>query len=329
MTTKSALPHQPRFRDGVTLAREGATIDVSYRDGGCVIELDPATAEQSAGFVAALQDGGQPRDELAARYDQLPITTLLDQLDGLGLITDTPAMLPAGITGGQCYRRARRAYQRTMADAALWYPRQLSTALKEQTVTRGQLIGYAIEYYHVVAFCPRVLAPLLAQADDHTSMMMARRFYQSEMNHDRMLLQSLAAVDIDPTTTTLQPLPSTFAMVASLGVLAAQFPLALKAVLFVLEEPQPEFNDAFQKNCERLGLPSGFVAPIARHSDVNEGEAHDDISRDLLERVEFVTEEEAIEVEKAVTDLTEQLAAAGQEMHDWYAGADEVRLRDF
>jgi Iron-containing redox enzyme len=282
VSTKSALPHQPRFQGGVTLAREGAMIDVSHRGGGCVIELDPATAEQSAGFLAALQDGGWPRDVLAARYDQLPIATLLDQLDGLGLITDAPAMLTAGITGGQCYRRARR-----------------------------------------------VLAPMLAQADDYASMMIARRFYQSEMNHDRMLLQSLAAVDIDPTTTTLQPLPSTFAMVASLGVLAAQFPLALKAVLFVLEEPQPEYNDAFRQNCERLGLPSGFVAPIARHSDVNEGEAHDDISRDLLERVELVTEEEAIEVEKAVTDLTEQLAAAGQEIHDWYGGTDEVRLRDF
>jgi hypothetical protein len=323
------LPHRPRFRDGVVLGRTDNTIDVSYRDGGCLIELAGSTGEQSAAFLTALQAGDLARDELRSRFHELGVDDILDQLDGLGLITDAVSPVPAGISGSQCYRRARRTYVSALEEASGRFPRQLSTVLADGSATRGQLIGYAIEYYHVVAFCPRVLAPMLAQADDFESMMMTRRFYQSEMNHDRMLLQSLAAVDIDPTVTQLQPLPSTFAMMASLGVLAAQFPLALKAVLFVLEEPQPEFNDAFQANCERLGLPAGFVNPIARHSDVNEGESHDDISRDLLARVEFVTEEEAIEVEKAVADMSEQLAAAGQEMLEWYGATDEVRLRDF
>lgn len=113
----------------------------------------------------------------------------------------------------------------------------------------------------------------------------------------------------------------------SLGVHAAQFPLALKAVLFVLEEPQPEFDEQFISNCHRLGLPKEFFEPIARHSDVNEGESHDDISRDLLERVNYVSAEEMIEIEKAVADMVEQLAAAGQEMCDWYGSSPELRLR--
>lgn len=321
------LPRRPVFRSGVEVIVGERSADLSYRDGGCTIEFDDGRTQQAGALLEALRAGGTSRDRLIERFPALPVPDVLQQLDVQGLLTDTPSAAPRGISGAQAYRRARRCYLATMAEASARYPRQLSCALADQTVTREQLIGYAIEYYHVVAYCPRVLAPALAQVDDHDSMILLRRFYQSEMNHDRMLVRSLAAVGIDPVATPLLPLPSTFAMMASLGVYAAQFPLALKAVLFVLEEPQPEFNEQFISNCHRLGLPQEFVEPIARHSDVNEGESHDDISRDLLERVHYVGVEEMIEIEKAVADMAEQLAAAGQEMHDWYGSSPELRIR--
>lgn len=321
------LPRRPVFRPGTDLTISERSADISYRGGGCVIDFEDDSAEQAGRLLAALRAGGASRDDLVQEFTGLPVTDVLHQLDVQGLLTDAVSPAPAGITGGQAYRRARRCYIATMAEAGARYPRQLSTALTDETVTRAQLIGYAIEYYHVVAYCPRVLAPALAHADDHQSMMLLRRFYQSEMNHDRMLVRSLAAVGIDPVETPLLPLPSTFAMMASLGVYAAQFPLALKAVLFVLEEPQPEFNEAFVANCRRLELPDGFVEPIARHSDVNEGESHEDISRELLERITYVSGEECVELEKVVADMAEQLAAAGQEMCDWYGSSPELRLR--
>jgi hypothetical protein len=323
----AALPRRPVLRAGVALDVDDVRADLSYRDGGCVFDLDADTAASARRFLEALRTGGATRDDLGAAYPELPVDDVLDQLDVHGLLTDTPRAAPAGLTGAQAYRRARRCYLATMAAAGDLAPRQLSARLFDGTVTRAQLVGYAIEYYQVVAHCPRVLAPALALADDHTSMMLLRRFYQSEMNHDRMLLRSLNAVGIDPVAQPLQPLPSTFAMMASLGVLASTFPLGLKAVLFVLEEPQPEFNDAFVAESRRLGLPEEFVAPIAQHSDVNEGESHDDISADLFDRVGYVSAEEMVEIEKAVADMAEQLAVAGQEMADWYGAADEPRLR--
>jgi hypothetical protein len=323
----ATLPRRPVLRSGVVLEIDDARADLSYHNGGCIIDLDASTADQARRFLEALRSGEKTRDELGAAYPALPVGEVLDQLDVHGLLTDAPRAAPVGLTGTQAYRRARRCYLATMAAAGELWPRQLSARLFDGSVTRAQLIGYAIEYYQVVAYCPRVLAPALAQADDHTSMMLLRRFYQSEMNHDRMLLRSLDAVGIDPVAHPLQPLPSTFAMMASLGVLASTFPLGLKAVLFVLEEPQPEFNEAFVAASRRHGLPEAFVAPIAQHSDVNEGESHDDISADLLDRIGYVSQEETIEIEKAVADMAEQFAVAGQEMAGWYGQADEPRLR--
>jgi len=321
------LPRRPVFRPGVDLVISERSADVGYRGGGCVIDFEDGSAVQAGRLLETLRSGGASRHDLVREFTKLPVSDVLHQLDVQGLLTDAVSTAPAGITGGQAYRRARRCYVATMAASGPCYPRQLSTALTDETVTRAQLIGYAIEYYHVVAYCPRVLAPALAHADDHESMMLLRRFYQSEMNHDRMLVRSLAAVGIDPVKTPLLPLPSTFAMMASLGVYATQFPLALKAVLFVLEEPQPEFNESFIANGRRLGLPDGFIEPIARHSDVNEGESHEDISRELLERITYVSTEECVELEKVVADMAEQLAAAGQEMCDWYGSSAELRLR--
>ncbi|MFE7201414.1 iron-containing redox enzyme family protein [Pseudonocardia alni] len=323
----ASLPRRPVFRPGVALHMEPREVDLTYRGGGCLIELDEATADQARDLLSALRLGGSTREELKSQYRDLEVETILGQLDAQGLLTDSPGAAPSGFTGGQAYRRARRRYLTTMAKAGEFYPRQLSERLFQGTAAQTELIGYAIEYYHVVAHCPRVLAPALAQADDHKSMMMLREFYQSEMNHDRMLIRSLSTLGIDPVKSALLPLPSTFAMMSSLGVLAATFPLGLKAALFVLEEPQPEFNESFVKNCKRLDLPDAFIAPIAQHSDVNEGESHDDISADLFDRIEYVSPEEMQEIEKAVSDMAEQLAAAGQEITDWYGAERRLRLR--
>ena len=101
----------------------------------------------------------------------------------------------------------------------------------------------------------------------------------------------------------------------------------MKATLFVLEEPQLEFNEAFLRNAKRLGLPQDFWKPISAHSDVNDDEEHEAISLDLMSTVEYVGAEEAHEVLLCVADMCEHLVATGQEISGWYGESEDVRLR--
>ncbi|UTT51134.1 MULTISPECIES: iron-containing redox enzyme family protein [Rhodococcus] len=289
--------------------------------------LGDSEYEQGEAFSLELSAGGASRDSLLTKYPGLPIEDALKELDEGGFLTESPSISPEGITGKQLYREARRVYDAVIAQAAEIYPRQISQKLLDDTVTQAELIGYAIEYYHVVAFCPRVLAPGLTHADDYETTMAFRRFYQAEQNHDRMLLKSLSAVGIDPRRQAIQPLPATFSMMTSLGIYAYHFPLAMKATLFVLEEPQLEFNEAFLRNAKRLGLPQDFWKPISAHSDVNDDEEHEAISLDLMSTVEYVGAEEAHEVLLCVADMCEHLVATGQEISGWYGESEDVRLR--
>ncbi len=318
----------PKLRDVVSVDKSDGRLALSVGEREIAFSFDGDLAyRQGEEFVSDLSGGGLSRDLLISKYPALPIEHALKELDEDGFLTESPEVPPEGITGRQLYREARRVYDAVMAEAADIYPNQVSAKLLDDTVTRAELIGYAIEYYHVVAFCPRVLAPGLSQADDYEAMMAFRRFYQAEQNHDRMLLKSLSAVGIDPRVQALQPLPATVSMMTSLGIYAYQFPLAMKAVLFVLEEPQLEFNDAFLRNAKRLGLPQDFWKPINAHSDVNEDEDHEAISLDLMSTVEYVGSDEAHEVLLRVADMCEHLVATGHEVTEWYGGSEDVRLR--
>lgn len=318
----------PKLRDSVSIDKDERSVALSLGNREVTFSFSgPAEYQQGETLVSDLSSGGVARNALISKYPELPVAEALKELDEDGFLTETPTIPPKGISGRQLYREATRVYDAVMAEAAVVYPNQISQKLLDDTVTRAELIGYAIEYYHVVAFCPRVLAPGLAHADDYETMMAFRRFYQAEQNHDRMLLKSLAAVGIDPRGQGIQPLPATFAMMTSLGIYAYHFPLATKTVLFVLEEPQLDFNEAFLRNAKRLRLPEDFWKPINAHSDVNEDGDHEAISLDLMSTVDYVGPEEAHEVLLALADVCEHLVATGQQVGEWYGAAEEVRLR--
>ena len=124
----------------------------------------------------------------------------------------------------------------------------------------------------------------------------------------------------------VQPLPATAAIMASLGVYAYQCPLALIATLFPMEEPELDFLGHFRRRAIELRLPGEFVNPIVAHSDVNENEAHDVVSLDMLEDVDFIGAEELRECAKAVADIIEQRARLDAEIWAWWP---EGGLRDF
>ena len=107
----------------------------------------------------------------------------------------------------------------------------------------------------------------------------------------------------------LLPLPETFAVLSSLQVLADQEPLTFKALIFLLEAPNPEFHKAFVAACQQAGLNPSFWKPIIDHGMINDIGEHGSISARLLARIECVSVEERVVVLKHVVTMIENLVA--------------------
>lgn len=321
---------RPMLRPGVPWTRTpdgGARL--SYLDGRRFIEFEFEGERAPAfhAFLDRLAEGRLTAAELAAAFPGTPeeYTEMIKALDEQGMIAEAEETPGDGMSGVAAYGRLRR-----LADQVRRNVRSpLVEALADGTATREQLIGYAIEYWHVTHLCPRALAPVLARDDLGQEVWQGLMdFYMIERNHDRLMEKSLAAVGIDrERLLRSQPLPATMAIMASLGVYAANFPLALIATLFPMEEPEPAFLELFERRCAALGMPKGFIEPIVTHSDVNEDEAHEAVTLDLLAHFPYVSTETVRECGKAVADVIEQRARLDGEIVRWYGQGGG--LRDF
>lgn len=319
---------RPMLRPGVRWTDHGKTgIEFSYLDGRRFIEFefDEDRAAEFRDFAAVLAEGRLSAGELAAAFPGTPdeYAEMIEAFDEQGMLAEGAKEAGPGLSGLSAYAVLRR--QAEAVRPALHSP--LIAALADGTVTREQLIGYAIEYWHITHLCPRALAPALARDDLGIEVWEAlMRFYMTERNHDRMMEKSLKAVGIDRRRLLrVQPLPATMAIMASLGVYAYNFPLALIATLFPMEEPELDFLDLFTARCADLGLPEEFVKPIVAHSEVNEDEAHDAVTLDMLADVPYLSVETVRECAKAVADVMEQRCRVDAEIVAWYGNGGGVR----
>ena len=133
--------------------------------GSKVAGSTPTPRRSSSPCFTIFAAGGTSEEDLAARHaglaDEVP--TILSALDALGLLTETATPLPEGVvTGAQMYRELRRLADRHH-DRVVSGP--MYRAMRDGSITRQQLIGYALEYYHVVSAAPRLVAPALAKEE--------------------------------------------------------------------------------------------------------------------------------------------------------------------
>jgi hypothetical protein len=316
-----SLFHRPRLRSGVVLINDENGVDCVYREQGCRIDTDSPV--ELLALLRDLRAGGASEEELAARHAGLAdeVAAILSGLDTLGLLTETATPLPEGVvTGAQMYRELRRLADRHH-DRVVSGP--MYRAMQDGSITRQQLIGYALEYYHVVSAAPRLVAPALAKEEPSVVMQALRDFYVSELHHDRLIEQSLASVGIDrEVLSQVEPLPMTFALCASLGAYAAQSPMSFKAVLHLFEEAASDFTRAFSAAAAAVGLPPEFVKPIVAHARLNDDQDHGNITATLLGAVPAVSAEEAVTVKKHLAILIETFAHQEDEMMAYYADAD-------
>lgn len=288
-------------------------------------EFDEDRTAKFHEFIALLAEGTRTGRELIASFPgtEDEFNEMMVALDEQGMLRDAHFIPESGMSGVTAYSWLRR-----YADHVRNGVRSpLYEALAEGSITQEQLIGYAIEYWHITHLCPRALAPALAR--DNLSVCVWQKlmnFYLTEHNHDRIMEKSIKAVGITrEQLLQTQPLPATLAIMASLGVYAYNFPLALIATLFPMEEPEPEFLELFRAKCADLGLPGSFVKPIVDHSNVNEDGEHEGVTLDLLTNFSFISDEELQECGKAVADIIEQRARLDWEIMAWYGNKGGLR----
>ena len=208
-------------------------------------------------------------------------------------------------------------------------PSRFYSALCDGTASRSQLVGYALEYYWLVRTAPALVAPSLATARTQAIHKTLQDFLVSEIDHDRYLLKVLRAAGVEGDLTELQPLPTTFQLCASLGAYAQQHPLSFHSGLFLFEQPQPAFVDAFEARCVTLGLPTEFYLPLRQHSGINEDEDHGSISTRILGLVPAVSAEERFVVLRNISVLAETMIQQEHEILDYYGDASRRSPRLF
>lgn len=99
------------------------------------------------------------------------------------MIQETQAqIITQPMTGLHFYRELLRFLQRWQEHIV--HPTAFKK-MSEGTITREQLIGCALEAYHVTHLCPRLLAGSLTKQETSHTYRLLQEFFVSELHHDR------------------------------------------------------------------------------------------------------------------------------------------------
>lgn len=318
------VPRRPRLRAGVGVDCAADHVRLDYGDQGCVIDILPDGADEAVRLMQALVTGAD-RARLAAVAPGFAdgLDGLLSTLDGLGLLDDADPGRVRGVSGVQAMRELRRfiaAAERRICTGSLAH------AFAEGSASRAQVVGYAIEYHQIVRMGPRAVAPALAHAGPPARTRLMERFLADEVGHDRTLARALGAVGLDEDLLDdLVPLPESFALTATLGVLAAQDPVSFEALLFLFERPAATFHDLLVARARALDMPDGFWSPLVWHAGLNDDGGHGDISARLMALRDFVGAEQMLVVLKAAVQLLEGFDRLERRILHHYGPGDDVR----
>ena len=320
----------PKLRAGVTFKVGEDAAQIMLGERHCRFQIGEGEAPAVARLLEGLRDGGRTMADLAGEADAIAahVPQLLADFDSMRLLVESdPENAPRATSGAQLYREVRRIAERTFSRVAksVFY-----RALMDGSASAAQLIGYALEYYWIVQAAPGLIGPALATAHCAPVRSLLQDFLRSELGHDRFLAGALKAVGVTQLELEHhQPLPTTLALGASLGVYGRQHPLSFKACLFLFERAQPEFIDAVDLRCKALGLPEGFYAPLRAHAQLNEDYDHEDISRLLMELEDAVDVESCTVVKRHAALMVETMIEQEHQILSYYGKHRDAMPRTF
>ncbi|EOX4945980.1 iron-containing redox enzyme family protein [Vibrio alginolyticus] len=289
-TTRFRLP---KLRNGTICTQHNESYHIDYRNQGVVITWDGGDGVLGE-FLNDLMIGQKDIKTLSLDYPALEecINEIIEQLDNNYLLTESNFEVSADVISGEQFANKLRRY--SYARHSQLGTSKLYELMLNDKVTSAQLIGYVVEYYHIVKSAPSVIAPALAHKAPEAIFQGIKTLFLEEHDHDQLLVQALESVGLlEDEVRSTTPLPSTFSVYSTLGTFSRQHLLSFISALFLFEEPYPEFNRAFIASCKRLNLPEAFWKPIVGHSDVNESGGHHLITDELLTHISAISKEEA------------------------------------
>ena len=329
LLTKASF-ERPLFKEKVFFRYKDTEVEIFNRSQGCSISLEPQYKTEIIQLLRLLQIGGRTLQELERACPNIKqnIPELLANLERRDLLIETQSKVTSEMMSGD--RFYHDLCQFVARHQQKFPPSPFSQRMVEGTITRNQLIGYALESYHITYMCPRLLAPSIAKYESPATQQILQEFFVSELHHDRLIENSLDSVGIQlEQLQRMQPLPMTFALCSSLGVFAQQHPLSYKAALMLFEQDDPSFHKLFQQQCDVLGLPPEFYKPILLHASINEDGGHEDITKMLFAEIPYVSPEEQLLVKKNMAILLESMIKRTHEILDYYGNTDNSIPRCF
>ncbi len=321
MNLSHSLFEKPRLRAGVTFSEGEQEILIEYRDQGCSLQYDEILSSEIMSFLSKIQKEALTTEQLNSQYQKSlgNVNDLLRELDRLGLLDEgEKSSSDSCSTGADFYHVKLLPMVRNLQyklNSSPFYIR-----MKEGNITRNELIGFAMEYYHLVKMAPSLIAPSLSHVINEQASKQLIKLFIDEYDHDIMMLACLEAVGM-PKEVMLkrQPLASTFSSYISLGVYSRQHFLSFFSALFLFETPSTEFNTLFIDCCKKQNIPSGFYQPIIKHSDINEQENHGTITETLLTTIPIISNEEQTTTLINIYALVEMLHKQDQEIVSYYS----------
>lgn len=312
---------KPRLRTGVTFSEGEQEILIEYRDQSCSLHYDGMLSSEIMSFLSTIQKETFTTEQLNSQYQKSlgNVNDLLRELDRLGLLDEgEKSSTDSCCTGEDFYYVKLLPMVRNLQHKLNSSPFYIR--MKEDNITRNELIGFAMEYYHLVKMAPSLIAPSLCHVMNEQANKQLIKLFIDEHDHDIMMLACLEAVGIpEKIMLKRQPLASTFSSYISLGVYARQHFLSFFSALFLFETPSTEFNELFIDCCKKQKIPSGFYHPIIKHSDINEQENHGTITKTLLKTIPIISNEEQVTTLINIHTLVEMLHKQDQEIVSYYS----------
>ncbi len=311
----------PGLRKGVRIQNSGTGISLEYRDQGCDITIIPEQKDNVLAFIQMLSTGEKSLSDLNKCFSKCGFSPneIINQLDSLGLVYECDQLNKPRVMNGEDFY-----YTRLLPTAKKWQCQlghsPLYKRIVANTATMNEIIGYAMEYYHLVKMSPALISPALSHVVDEAIKNQLIMLFVEEYDHDKMMIDCLASVGIAESTLLLrQPLPATFMANASLGVYARQHYLSFFCALFLFETAGHDFNERFKNICIEKKLPAEFYLPILRHSDINKEGDHDLITLNLLKRIPVIAEEEQNIILVHICNLIEILHEEDRQIVNFYS----------
>ena len=312
------LFYKPKIRPNVGISAFGTDVSIAYRDQGYIMTSPVQNDIQPV--LEALQTGGLTLEQLAMHFPSfaLAIPDLIADLDKLGFLTESEFPPPKLSMSGPQFSQSLQLTLATIAAKAEQSP--LRNKMQSGQIRQELLLGYAIEYFHLACNLPRLMASALAHRCPEPVYREIALLFSDECTRDKTMISALSAVGLTESALRASvPLPSTFAVYASIGTLARQHLLSFICALELTENPCPEFNHLFVQASRQCGLPDGFWQPVARYAEfADNNNEHRAISSRLLNHFPVISEEECNFITTNITELLQSMRWMDEQICHYY-----------